>query len=111
MATLTFELRDKKGNDVELGDLVRVWLPEVDHRTISFDYGVIDLDPTPERIVVAKVVMFPSSGLHLKIVEIIDDGGCPEDTPQPGTYIPFRRTSWEWEPERYLASEDEVNVF
>lgn len=95
MARIEIDLNDSNGIPVEIGDTVKVTLPEIEitNRT--------DKVYIPERIVKATVYFRASRGLLLKINEIVSVDGMDKWTEEEidtwvGQIIPFKRTIWEW---------------
>lgn len=87
---IEFELRDKYGNDAQLGSVIEYTLPEINNE----DFGVLYL---PGGIVTGKLHWRASRGLMIRVI----NGG--ETELKPGKYIPFRRNANPW---RVIAVKD-----
>ena len=95
---IEYNIKDKNGRSIEIGDKVRVDLPEVpsgnDFEADGFGFPGFDAC-TIEAIVGHRL----SSGINLKITKVIPV--YPEDfdafNVRVAQVIPFRRCAWEWE--------------
>jgi len=97
-----FDLRDTNGAPVELGDLVRVLLPEV-RRDALDEWG--DDYYLPGRTAVGIIGLRLSRGLVVKITALIsNDDGSEGDGGLVGKTIPLRRTARQW----YKVNQQEI---
>jgi len=100
MATISFELKDSNGTDVEIGDMIIAHIPEVE----LSDYSGEDLYYyRPGMEILGKVMLPPSKGLKLKVVKILNihsnyelTDAVKQSIPTVKTLIDFRRTVWDW---------------
>lgn len=94
MARIEFELKDSNGIDTDIGDIVIVHFPELSFSGAA--YGISDYY-RPEFTASAKILMPPSKGLTLRIIEIIDSyEDYADEYFKPGQRVAFKRTAWKW---------------
>ncbi len=97
MAILTFDLTDSNGVPAKIGDEINVIYPEIDI-TNGEDWYY-----RPQVTARARILMPPSKGLRLRILEILhvlnydDDDDEYYDSLDVGQLTGFRRTVWHWE--------------
>jgi len=98
MASMNFELKDADGIDTEIGDEITVTLPE-----LYFENGGNYEYFRPEMLVRARVLCPPSSGLRLKILEVLKIWDDPEEDEienlireHVGKNMTFPRTKLVW---------------
>jgi len=97
MATISFEMKDSNGVNTEIGDEIKVRIPEVEYPLYPDDN---EMYFRPAYVAKAKILLPPSKGLQIRIIEILDVSSVDDDDDafigQPGDVFPFRRTVWKW---------------
>lgn len=106
MANINFELKDANGVDTEIGDTIKIIFPENEIWNSHDD----ELEYyCPYQIVKAKVLLPPSKGLQIRIIEILyidnensdDYNNYMDNNTYYRIYLPggvhsFHRTVLEW---------------
>jgi len=91
MAILQFEMKDKHGNDLDIGDEIILKFESVDIYDEHSDYEYYRGAAT----VRAKIFLPPSSGLQVKILEVIECESTKDF--MVGERKPFKRTVMDFE--------------
>ena len=90
MAVINIRIRDSKGNDINVEDVVRVIIPELHIQGGEESDGFY----LEERIVEGLIKFRLSLGICLKITKLIKDN---ENHHRIGQVIPLKTKKWQWE--------------
>ena len=97
-----YGLKDNEGNPVQIGDLIKVWLPEIKTNYKPYVFLGETQDPNthaPPAEIVAELSLNGSLGFIIIVKEVLTDPELLKDSDLKltvGKRIKFKRTKWKW---------------